>query len=152
MSNPQASRGHWLGLSVGATNLAVTRDGRPAVIRPAEVTLRGMRLTGFVDRIGDPVPLIAPDGSTHHSEHLLAEALGAIAHSVTEGAPVSGVTVTVPAHWRAPVVDTLRRSPGMPVLSDTRATEPRRDRPVRLRRQRHQHHAGRCDIERRADR
>ena len=121
MSNLQASRGHWLGLSVGATNLAATRDGQPAVIRPAEVTLRGMRLAGFVDRIGDPVPLIAPDGSTYHSEHLLAEALGAITHSVTEGAPVSDVTVTVPAHWRSPVVDTLGRSLGMPVVSDARA-------------------------------
>jgi len=63
MLNSPGNNGHSLGLSVGATNLAGTRDGQTAVIRPAELTLRGQRLTGFVDRVGDPVPLIAPDGS-----------------------------------------------------------------------------------------
>ncbi len=75
--------GHPLGLSVGATNLAGTRDGH-TVVRPSEVTLHGQRLTGFVDRVGDPVPLVAPDGSRHRPELLLAEALGAVAHAVTE--------------------------------------------------------------------
>ena len=85
-------------------------DGHTAVIRPAELTLHGQRLTGFVDRIGDPVPLVAPDGSKYRSEDLLANALGAMAHAVTDGMPVSDVAVTVPAHWRASVVDTLRRN------------------------------------------
>jgi len=123
MSNLQAARGHWLGLSVGATNLAGTRDGQSAVIRPSELNLQGLRLTGFVDRVGDPVPLVASDGSKHHPERLLAEALGAMAQSVTEGMPVSDVAITVPAHWREPVVDTLRRSlrSGLPVVSDATA-------------------------------
>jgi hypothetical protein len=123
MSNPQATRGHFLGLSVGATNLAGMRDGQTAVIRPSELTLQGLRLTGFVDRIGDPVPLVAADGSKHQPERLLAEALGAMAQSVTEGMPVSDVAVTVPAHWSASVVGTLRRSlrDGLSVVSDATA-------------------------------
>ena len=83
MLNPQATRGHSLGLSVGATNLAGMSDGQTALIRPSELTVKGQRLTGFVDRVGDPVPLIASDGSKHQAERLLAEALGAIARSVT---------------------------------------------------------------------
>jgi hypothetical protein len=123
MFNSPGNHGHSLGLSVGATNLAGTRDGQTAVIRPAELTRQGQRLTGFVDRVGDPVPLVAPDGSKHRSEELLADALGAMAHAVTDGAPVSDVTVTVPAHWRASVVDTLRRSlrGRLPVISDATA-------------------------------
>jgi hypothetical protein len=123
MLNSPGNQGHSLGLSVGATNLAATRDGQTAVIRPAELTLQGQRLTGFVDRVGDPVPLVAPDGSKHRSEELLADALGAMAHAVTAGAPVSDVAVTVPAHWRASVVDTLRRSlrGKLPVISDATA-------------------------------
>jgi len=123
MFNSPGNHGHSLGLSVGATNLAGTCDGQTAVIRPAELTLQGQRLTGFVDRVGDPVPLVAPDGSKRRSEELLADALGAMAHAVTDGAPVSDVTVTVPAHWRASIVDTLRRSlrGRLPVISDATA-------------------------------
>jgi Hsp70 protein len=121
--NSPGNHGRSLGLSVGATNLAGTRDGQIAVIRPAELTLHGQRLTGFVDRVGDPVPLIAPDGSKHRSEELLAHALGAMAHAVTDGMPVSDVAVAVPAHWRASVVDTLRRNlrGRLPVVSDATA-------------------------------
>ncbi|HEX2214809.1 MAG TPA: Hsp70 family protein, partial [Mycobacterium sp.] len=115
-----------LGLSVGATNLAGVFDGRPAVVRPSEVTLHGQRLTGFVDRIGDPVPLVAPDGSRHRPELLLAEALGMVGRSATEGAPATEappVAVTVPAHWRPSDVDVLRRTlhAGTPVISDATA-------------------------------
>ncbi|HEX2285211.1 MAG TPA: Hsp70 family protein [Mycobacterium sp.] len=123
MSYPQATRAHSLGLSVGATNLAGTRDGQIAAIRPSEVTLHGQRLTGFVDRVGDPVPLIAPDGSQHRPEHLLAEALTAMAHVVSQGAPVADMAITVPAHWPATTVDALRRNMGdrLPLVSDASA-------------------------------
>jgi hypothetical protein len=123
MLNSPGNQAHSLGLSVGATNLAATRDGQTALIRPAELTLQGQRLTGFVDRVGDPVPLVAPDGSKHRSEELLADALGAMAYAVTEGVRVSAVAVTVPAHWRASVVDTLRRNlrGKLPVISDATA-------------------------------
>jgi hypothetical protein len=126
MLNSPDNHGHSLGLSVGATNLAGTGDGQTAVIRPAELTLQGQRLTGFVDRVGDPVPLVAPDGSKLRSEELLADALGVIADTVAAGAPVSpvsAVAVAVPAHWRASVVDTLRRNlrGKPPVISDATA-------------------------------
>ena len=46
MLNSPGNHGHSLGLSVGATNLAGTRDGHTAVIRPAELTLHRHRGTG----------------------------------------------------------------------------------------------------------
>jgi len=123
MFNSPGNQGRSIGLSVGATNLAGTRDGQTAVIRPAEMVLHGQRLTGFVDRVGDPVPLIAPDGATYRSEELLADALGAMAHAVTGGMPMADAAVTVPAHWRPSVVDTLRRNlrGKLPVVSDATA-------------------------------
>src|SRR4051812_15083627 len=123
MLNPPGHHGHSLGLSVGATNIAGTRDGHSAAIHPAEVTSQGRRLRGFVDRVGDPVPLVAPDGSKHNSERLVAEALGAMADALTHGMPVSETAVAVPAHWSAPVVDALRRRlrDGVPVVSDATA-------------------------------
>ncbi|OBG12005.1 hypothetical protein A5765_15685 [Mycolicibacterium celeriflavum] len=119
MFNDQATPTAPLGLSVGATNLVATRDGHAAAIRPAEVTLHGQRLTGFVDRIGDPVPLVAPDGSAHRPEQLLAEALRALAPP--DGA--ADLTVAVPAHWRPSDADTLRRilHDEVPVVSDATA-------------------------------
>lgn len=123
MWNSPGNHGHWMGLSVGATNLAGTRDGQRAVIRPAELMLRGQRLTGFVDRVGDPVPMVATDGAQYRPEELLADALGAMAHAVTDGMPVANMAVTVPAHWRPSVVDIVRTNlRGMlPVVSDATA-------------------------------
>ena len=73
-----------VGLSVGASNLAAVLVGRAAVSRtpvltryphrPPEVGVpsenpnlneRGLILTDFVDRVGDPVGIVAADGSTH---------------------------------------------------------------------------------------
>ncbi len=108
MSNPQGRRGNSLGLAVGATNLACTGDGQRPVIRPAAVALSpGLTLTGFVDRVGDPVPMVAADGSRHRPEMLLAEALDGVARSAAS-APVSDVAVAVPAHWRASMIEALR--------------------------------------------
>ncbi|MFG1933052.1 Hsp70 family protein [Mycobacterium sp. NPDC048908] len=123
MLNSPGNHGQSVGLSVGATNLAGTRDGRAAVLRPAELRVHGQRLTGFVDRVGDPVPLIAPDGSKHRSEDLLADALGAMADAVADGSPVPDAAVTVPAHWRPSIADILRRKLGgkLPVVSDATA-------------------------------
>ncbi|MBJ7386775.1 MAG: molecular chaperone, partial [Mycolicibacterium sp.] len=86
-----------LGLSIGATNLTAVAVGRAAVRRSAVLTLyphrppevgvpsenpnlaeRGLILTDFVDRVGDPVGLLAPDGSSHRADVLLADALRAM--------------------------------------------------------------------------
>ena len=75
-----------LGLSIGATNMVAVRAGQPPVRRrsvltvfphrPAEVGLpgenpdlteSGLVLWGFADRVGDPVPIVAPDGSSHRA-------------------------------------------------------------------------------------
>ena len=108
MSNPQGGRGNSLGLAVGATNLAGTGAGHRPVVRPATVALQpGLTLAGFVDRVGDPVPIVAADGSQHRPEMLLAEALDRVARS-SAMAPVSEVGVAVPAHWRPSMVEALR--------------------------------------------
>jgi hypothetical protein len=100
-----------LGISIGATNLVAT-SGSQAVVHPAVLrTAQGGWLSGFVDRIGDPVPLVASDGSTHRPEALLAEALEAVTSALPGSELVSDVAVTVPAHWPSSVVDALRMTP-----------------------------------------
>lgn len=121
-----------VGLSVGATNLTAVLVGRAAVTRSAVVTLfpdrplevglpsenprlngddRGLIITDFVDRVGDPVGIVASDGSTHRGEVLLAEALRALLYEVTNGrGTVDQVMVTHPAHWRPATVEALREA------------------------------------------
>ena len=101
---------HTLGISIGATNLVAT-SGSQAVVHPAVLrTAQGGWLSGFVDRIGDPVPLVASDGSTHRPEALLTEALETVTSALPGSDLVSDVAVTVPAHWPTSVVDALRTS------------------------------------------
>ena len=119
-----------VGLSVGATNLTAVAVGRTAVRRSAVVTRfpgrplevgvpsenprlnsdeRGLIITDFVDRVGDPVGIVASDGTSHRGEELLAEALHAMLYEVTKGrGPAGPVAVTHPAHWRPATVDALR--------------------------------------------
>lgn len=113
-----------LGLSIGTANLVAARAGHPPITRrsvltlfdhqapevgvPAEnpnLTEPGLVLRGFVERIGDPIPLIAPDGSTHRSDALTVEALDAMARTVGYGAPVA---IAVPAHWGDGLIEALR--------------------------------------------
>ncbi|MGB3357099.1 MAG: hypothetical protein WBB00_30580, partial [Mycobacterium sp.] len=79
-----------LGVSLGAANLIAVADGRATVHRsaltisphhPAQVGTPagvGVPATGFVDRVGDPVPLVLADGSRHHAEALVATAIEAL--------------------------------------------------------------------------
>lgn len=117
-----------VGLSVGATNLEAVVVGRAAVTRSPVVTLyphrppevgvpsenpnlteRGLIITDFVDRVGDPVGIVAADGSTHLADKVLADALRAMLYTV--GKPPAGpVAVTYPAHWRPTAVDALRNA------------------------------------------
>jgi hypothetical protein len=125
--------GDSLGLSIGMTNLVAAREGRPPVVRRAVLTLfndrgpevgvpgenpnlnqPGLVLGGFVDRVGDPVPLVASDGSSHRGDQVLAEALDAMAHTVGGGSPI---TIAAPAHWSPATVSALqvalRGKPGL---------------------------------------
>ncbi|MEN4478536.1 Hsp70 family protein [Mycolicibacterium cosmeticum] len=95
-----------VGLSIGATNLAAVTVGRAAVTRPAVLTREtGPVFTDFVDRVGDPVGLIAADGSTHRPEALLTEALRALHRTVPPGAHTG---IGHPAHWHPRQVAALR--------------------------------------------
>ncbi|WP_156744599.1 Hsp70 family protein, partial [Mycobacterium sp. E740] len=113
-----------LGLSIGSTNLVAARVGRPPVMRRSILTVfddrapevgipgenpnlnqPGTVLSGFVERVGDPVPLVAADGSPHRGERVLVEALDAMARTVGGGAPV---VIAVPAHWGPATVGALR--------------------------------------------
>jgi actin-like ATPase involved in cell morphogenesis len=115
-----------VGLSVGATNFAAVTADR-AVIRKSVVTLYrqrppeigvlsgdsestepGLVITNFVDRIGDPVGIVADDGSTHRSETLVADGLRALAAIATDGPTLPEVVgVAHPAHWGDAAVDAL---------------------------------------------
>ena len=105
-----------VGLSVGATNLVAARADGEATVRPAAVTWRGTVLTGFVERFGDPVPIVAADGSAHPADRLVVQALADLGRA--QGS--AGATcVAVPAHWGAPLVDRMRALlPGAMVTSD----------------------------------
>lgn len=117
-----------VGLSVGASNLAAVVVGRAALLRtsvltrfphrPPEVGVpsenpnlneRGLILTDFVDRVGDPVGIVAADGSTHRADGVLADALRALLLALLAGRPPDGpIAVTHPAHWRQAAVEGLR--------------------------------------------
>lgn len=110
-----------VGLSVGATNLAAVVVGRTALMRspvltrfahrPPEVGVpsqnpnlneRGLILTDFVDRVGDPVGIVAADGSTHRADAVLADALLAMLVAVGGGGHQ-------PGRWRSPTPRTGAR-------------------------------------------
>ena len=116
-----------LGLSIGMTNLVAARVGTVPVTRRAVLTLfpsraaevglpsenptltePGVVLSGFVERVGDPVPLVASDGSSHQAERLLVEAMDAMGRTVGDGSPPSQVTIAVPARWGPAVLGALR--------------------------------------------
>jgi len=85
-----------LGLSIGSTNLVSARVGEQPVIRRSALQRPdGSVLTGFVERIGDPIPLAAADGSAHPADRLLTDALALMAGPQ----PPAGLAVAVPAHW-----------------------------------------------------
>lgn len=114
-----------LGLSIGVANLVAARSGsvpvsRTPVVtlfenRPSEVGLPeenpnltepGLVLRGFVERVGDPAPLVAADGTKYLGQALTIEALEAMARTVGYGRPI---TVAVPAYWSDNQVAALRQ-------------------------------------------
>ena len=105
---------------MGATNLVAARSDGSATVRPAAVSWRGDVLNGFVERIGDPVPIVAADGSAHSAERLVAHALSDLISAA--GGPREAMSIAVPAHWREHVVARLRAMrPDVPVVTDATA-------------------------------
>jgi hypothetical protein len=73
------------------------------------LTERGLIITDFVDRVGDPVAIVAADGSSHRAEAVLAEALQSLLSALTGGAPpAEPVGVAHPAHWPEATIEALR--------------------------------------------
>ena len=119
-----------IGLSIGSAYLTAVHVGRAAVRRSAVLTRyphrppevgvpsenpnlaeRGLILTDFVDRVGDPVPILAPDGSSHRAEVVVADALRAMLLTLLGGRPATEpVGIAYPAHWRPAAVEALRQA------------------------------------------
>ena len=99
-----------VGLSVGATRLAAVTADRgitgDAVFRLPD----GELLTGFVDRIGDPIAVIDAHGRPHRAEDLLAGALRELADAATGGRRPPGLAISLPGHWSPAAVGALRRT------------------------------------------
>ena len=113
-----------LGLSIGTTNLVAANVGHQPVIRRSVLTLfghaapevgtpgkdsedtGGVVLSGFVDRVGDPVPLVAADGATYPVEQLLVEALESMAGLVLPPSrtSTSDLVIAVPSYWSAAMI------------------------------------------------
>lgn len=119
-----------LGLSIGTTNLVAARNGSPPVSRRAVLTLYphcapkiglplednghpplsepGTLMRGFVERIGDSVALVSPDGSAHDPDLLMVEALDAIVRTAGADVASSEISIAVPAYWKPGTVQALR--------------------------------------------
>ncbi|MBV9639020.1 MAG: molecular chaperone, partial [Mycobacteriaceae bacterium] len=147
-----------VGLSVGGTNISAVVARSASMTRRSVLTLyphrppelgmapenpnideRGLLIADFVERVGDPVGIVAADGSVHRADALVAAALHALMSTITDGlAPAEPATVAFPAHWSAPAVAALRRAlaalpewsgrsgwsavaGGLPVISDATA-------------------------------
>ena len=113
-----------LGLSLGAANLVAARAGSAPVARasvltvydqrPSEVGLPdetpnltepGLVMRGFIERVGERAPLVAPDGTKYLGAALTVEALEAMARTVGYGTPI---TIAVPAYWSEGQIAALR--------------------------------------------
>jgi Hsp70 protein len=116
-----------LGLSIGTTNLVAACNGSPPVSRRAVLTLYphcapkiglstenpnltepGVLMRGFVERIGDSVALVSPDGSAHDPDLLMVEALDAMVVAAGADAAASEISIAVPAYWKPGTVQALR--------------------------------------------
>lgn len=120
-----------LGLSVGATNLVAVADRAPIVRRSVLTLFEGRRpevgvvdgdglvITGFVERVGDPIPLLAADGSAHRGEQLLAAAVESLTRAASPAQRPERTVVAVPAHWSSTAFDAARAAlPGVRVVPD----------------------------------
>ncbi len=108
-----------VGLSVGTSALVAVTPDRALTIRPV-IHRSGYPIDDFVARVGDPVGIVAADGSRHSAAQLLADALHELTRTACAGRPVpTGATVAYPGHWKPVAVDALSRAlRRIPVWSD----------------------------------
>ncbi|MFI6433783.1 Hsp70 family protein [Rhodococcus oryzae] len=70
---------------------------------------RGTVISGFATRVGDPVALVADDGSTHTGEDLVVTAMQCLIEASSAGlAEFPAVAAAYPAVWPSHTVDALR--------------------------------------------
>ncbi|WP_303393533.1 Hsp70 family protein [Rhodococcus sp. 1168] len=86
-------------------------------------------ISGFADRVGDPVPVIDEDGRSHQAEDLFATATRALVAEACAGTPCDPtVVVTYPDRWSTYTTDVLRGAleragvPDATLVSDSAAT------------------------------
>ncbi|MBY4127490.1 Hsp70 family protein [Rhodococcus fascians] len=114
-----------LGIRIGSVTAAAALDTDPVTsvvkrsaldLRPgaapslAELWDRSARhpISGFADRVGDPVELIDDDGRSHRAEDLYATAARALVAEVSAGADSAPtVVVTHPTRWTAYTAEVL---------------------------------------------
>lgn len=85
-----------------------------------QLTEPGLVITDFVERVGDPVPLVASDGSAHRGVDLLAEAVEAMTRAASPVRRPDTSVLAVPAHWRPTALDAVRGAlPGVRVVPDS---------------------------------
>jgi hypothetical protein len=93
-----------MGLSIGTTNLVAARVGNPPVMRRSVLSVSGVPVSGFVERVGDPIPVVTADGTSHLADELVVEAIAAMVGND----PTPQVAVAVPAHWTGATLRALR--------------------------------------------
>ncbi|WP_433633932.1 Hsp70 family protein [Nocardia sp. CA-120079] len=71
----------------------------------------GMVVTGFVDRVGDPIDLVAADGSAHRPEKLVASAVQYLTrYSAGAFAAPPTIAAAYPSYWQPQGVQALREA------------------------------------------
>lgn len=131
-----------LGLTIGSAQSTAALDADDAALGRAEIVtvptalaLEGATVSlvsdgatppvviaGYAGRVGDPVALIADDGSTHSGEDLVAATARCLADSVP---PADAVALAHPAAWTGYQVDVLAAALDLAGLPDVAfVTEP----------------------------
>lgn len=100
-----------LGISIGSATLVAVTDGSTGetqqVRLPSALQLDdGSVITGFVERVGDPIPILAADGTEYRGEALAATAVGAL---VDQAGGNEGPTVVLahPVGWNRHTARTM---------------------------------------------
>ena len=113
-----------LGMSIGTTNVVAVGIGHQPVLRRAALTRSGTVLTGFVERVGDPVPLVAADGTSYPAEQLVVAVLDEAAAAAMP-APPSGVAIATPSYWNSSATAALASALTASRLTATTGAVPR---------------------------
>ena len=100
-----------LGISIGSATLVAVTDGSTGetqqVRLPSALQLDdGSVITGFVERVGDPIPILAADGTEYRGEALAATAVGALVGQA-DGDEGTTVVLAHPVAWNRHTTRTM---------------------------------------------